>query len=96
MPARFSDLGRAQHLRKLAPRCSQVDKTKLTAGTRVSLDMTTLTIMRMLPREVGAGAPGGGVHGRLAGVWRDATGDGRDWQCASVGERLVRALLDVA
>eukprot|EP01114_Cavostelium_apophysatum_P001965 TRINITY_DN1171_c0_g1_i1.p1 TRINITY_DN1171_c0_g1~~TRINITY_DN1171_c0_g1_i1.p1 ORF type:complete len:396 (-),score=83.04 TRINITY_DN1171_c0_g1_i1:52-1239(-) len=30
----------------------QVDKAKLTAGTRVSLDMTTLTIMRVLPREV--------------------------------------------
>ncbi|GAU22072.1 hypothetical protein TSUD_309760 [Trifolium subterraneum] len=31
---------------------SQVDKEKLTAGTRVVLDMTTLTIMRILPREV--------------------------------------------
>lgn len=31
---------------------SKVDKTKLTAGTRVVLDMTTLTIMRALPREV--------------------------------------------
>lgn len=31
---------------------SKVDKTKLTAGTRVALDMTTLTIMRALPREV--------------------------------------------
>ncbi|KAK1315113.1 hypothetical protein QJS10_CPA06g00728 [Acorus calamus] len=30
----------------------QVDKEKLTAGTRVVLDMTTLTIMRALPREV--------------------------------------------
>mmetsp|Transcript_5962 Transcript_5962/g.11139 ORF Transcript_5962/g.11139 Transcript_5962/m.11139 type:complete len:392 (+) Transcript_5962:256-1431(+) len=30
----------------------KVDKTKLVAGTRVSLDMTTLTIMRLLPREV--------------------------------------------
>jgi hypothetical protein len=29
-----------------------VDKEKLTAGTRVVLDMTTLTIMRILPREV--------------------------------------------
>lgn len=29
-----------------------VDKTKLRQGTRVALDMTTLTIMRMLPREV--------------------------------------------
>ncbi|KAH0556676.1 26S proteasome subunit rpt4 [Trichoglossum hirsutum] len=31
---------------------SKVDKTKLIQGTRVALDMTTLTIMRMLPREV--------------------------------------------
>lgn len=29
-----------------------VDQSKLKQGTRVSLDMTTLTIMRMLPREV--------------------------------------------
>ena len=33
---------------------SKVDKAKLTAGTRVALDMTTLTIMRYLPREVHA------------------------------------------
>lgn len=31
---------------------NRVDKTKLAAGTRVALDMTTLTIMRILPREV--------------------------------------------
>ena len=31
---------------------SKVDKEKLTSGTRVVLDMTTLTIMRSLPREV--------------------------------------------
>ncbi|EGX50812.1 26S proteasome subunit rpt4 [Orbilia oligospora] len=31
---------------------SKVDKSKLKQGTRVALDMTTLTIMRMLPREV--------------------------------------------
>ncbi|CBY13177.1 unnamed protein product [Oikopleura dioica] len=30
----------------------QVDKNELKAGTRVALDMTTLTIMRYLPREV--------------------------------------------
>lgn len=29
-----------------------MDKEKLKQGTRVALDMTTLTIMRMLPREV--------------------------------------------
>ena len=31
---------------------SQIDKEKLVQGTRVTLDMTTLTIMRALPREV--------------------------------------------
>lgn len=31
---------------------NKVDKTKLSTGTRVALDMTTLTIMRALPREV--------------------------------------------
>jgi ATP-dependent 26S proteasome regulatory subunit len=31
---------------------NKVDKDKLTSGTRVALDMTTLTIMRALPREV--------------------------------------------
>uniref|UniRef100_A0A9I9E834 AAA+ ATPase domain-containing protein n=1 Tax=Cucumis melo TaxID=3656 RepID=A0A9I9E834_CUCME len=31
---------------------NKVDKDKLTSGTRVVLDMTTLTIMRALPREV--------------------------------------------
>lgn len=31
---------------------SKLDKSKLVSGTRVALDMTTLTIMRALPREV--------------------------------------------
>ncbi|KAE8911368.1 26S proteasome regulatory subunit 10B A [Phytophthora fragariae] len=31
---------------------AKVDKSKLKSGTRVALDMTTLTIMRCLPREV--------------------------------------------
>uniref|UniRef100_A0A7S3A5U4 Proteasomal ATPase second OB domain-containing protein n=1 Tax=Rhodosorus marinus TaxID=101924 RepID=A0A7S3A5U4_9RHOD len=31
---------------------TKIDKEKLTQGTRVALDMTTLTIMRILPREV--------------------------------------------
>lgn len=31
---------------------NRVDKSKLSTGTRVALDMTTLTIMRALPREV--------------------------------------------
>lgn len=33
---------------------SKVEKTKLTPNTRVALDVTTLTIMRILPREVRA------------------------------------------
>ncbi|CAM6038131.1 unnamed protein product [Sphagnum compactum] len=32
--------------------CNKVDKEKLVAGTRVALDMTTLTIMKALPREL--------------------------------------------
>jgi 26S proteasome regulatory subunit T4 len=31
---------------------NKIDKTKLVQGTRVALDMTTLTVMRALPREV--------------------------------------------
>jgi len=31
---------------------NKVNKEKLKQGTRVALDMTTLTIMRMLPREI--------------------------------------------
>jgi len=31
---------------------NKIDKTKLKAGARVALDITTLTIMRVLPREV--------------------------------------------
>ena len=31
---------------------SKVDKARLKSGTRVALDMTTLTIMRTLDREV--------------------------------------------
>ncbi|KAF8975576.1 26S proteasome subunit rpt4, partial [Entomortierella lignicola] len=31
---------------------NKLDKSKLKLGTRVALDMTTFTIMRMLPREV--------------------------------------------
>ena len=30
----------------------QLDKSKLVSGTRVTLDITTMTIMRQLPREV--------------------------------------------
>lgn len=33
---------------------NKLDKASLKPGTRVSLDMTTLTIMRKLPREVNA------------------------------------------
>ncbi len=31
---------------------TRLDRSKLIIGARVSLDMTTLTIMRVLPREV--------------------------------------------
>jgi 26S proteasome regulatory subunit T4 len=31
---------------------TKIDKKKLTPGTRVTLNMTTLTIMKILPREV--------------------------------------------
>merc|ERR1711934_994329 len=31
---------------------TKIDKSQLTAGRRVTLDVTTLTIMRILPREV--------------------------------------------
>lgn len=31
---------------------SKLDKSKLKQGTRVALDMSTLTIMRPMPREV--------------------------------------------
>merc|ERR1711998_329682 len=31
---------------------NKIDKSKLIQGTRVALDMTTLTVMRALPREV--------------------------------------------
>ena len=36
---------------------NKVNKDKLVAGARVALDMTTLTIMRHLPREVSAAPP---------------------------------------
>lgn len=35
---------------------TKLDKAKLTQSTRVALDMTTLTIMRALPREARAPA----------------------------------------
>ena len=31
---------------------TKIDKKKLVPGTRVTLNMTTLTIMKILPREV--------------------------------------------
>ena len=37
---------------------SKLDKSKLKQGIRVALDMTTLTIMRLLPREVCLLSPG--------------------------------------
>ncbi|XP_027768077.1 26S proteasome regulatory subunit 10B homolog A-like isoform X4 [Solanum pennellii] len=38
--------------RYVVGRCSKMDKENLTSGTRVVLDMLTLTIMRALPHEV--------------------------------------------
>lgn len=46
---------------------NKVDKEKLVAGTRVALDMTTLTIMRALPREVN-GFPFRVSYVKLGGV----------------------------
>jgi len=48
----FSVIVKAIGPRYLVGCCSTVDKENLTSGTRVVLDMTTLTIMRALPREV--------------------------------------------
>lgn len=39
-------------LRPVPPRPPQIDPATLKSGTRVTLDMTTNTIMRALPREV--------------------------------------------
>ncbi|PRP79312.1 26S proteasome regulatory subunit [Planoprotostelium fungivorum] len=54
---------------------NRVDKLKLTAGARVALDMTTLTIMRILPREVdpivfnmSAENPGGVDYSAVGGL----------------------------
>ncbi len=41
-----------KYVYKLFINCTQIDKSKLKQGSRVALDMTTLTIMRQLPREV--------------------------------------------
>jgi 26S proteasome regulatory subunit T4 len=67
---------------------NKLDKSKLKPGTRVSLDMTTLTIMRQLPREVDPNVyhmlhedPGGvsfssiGGRGRGVGRWRVVGGN---------------------
>ena len=54
---------------------SKVNKKALTAGSRVSLDMTTLTIMRLLPREVDPmvfnmlnESPGGVTYSDIGGL----------------------------
>ena len=39
-------------LLQLPRSCLQVDKSQLKQGSRVALDITTLTVMRILPREV--------------------------------------------
>jgi len=55
---------------------NKVDKAKLTTGTRVALDMTTLTIMRALPREVRVGPGGGGAEQESAGELQAPAGAG--------------------
>ena len=40
------------HIHILNSHTTQINKSKLKQGSRVALDMTTLTIMRQLPREV--------------------------------------------
>ncbi|XP_075486751.1 26S proteasome regulatory subunit S10B homolog B-like [Primulina tabacum] len=50
---------------------NKVDREKLTAGTRVVLDMTTLTIMRALPREVDPGNVSYSVVGGLSDQIRE-------------------------
>ena len=54
---------------------NNVEKTKLVLGTRVTLDMTTLTIMRILPREVdpvvynmSTETPGDANYGSIGGL----------------------------
>merc|ERR1711943_86166 len=54
---------------------NKLDKEKLKPGTRVTLDMTTLTIMRALPREVDPTVyhmlnedPGGISFGEIGGL----------------------------
>lgn len=54
---------------------AKVDKSKLTPNTRVALDVTTLTIMRILPREVdpvvfNMTQVGAGGHCRALGAWQ--------------------------
>lgn len=52
-PCPFSVIVKASSGPRYVVGCrNKVDKEKLAAGTRVALDMTTLTIMRALPREV--------------------------------------------
>lgn len=52
---------------------SKVEKSKLTPNTRVALDVTTLTIMRILPREVRAQRA---QHARACTAGRRRTGGG--------------------
>lgn len=51
---------------------NKLDKAALKPGTRVSLDMTTLTIMRKLPREVRGCGCGCGCG--CMGVWGSVRG----------------------
>lgn len=70
---------------------NKVDKAKLTSGTRVALDMTTLTIMRALPREV---RPFCGERGRSeqerAGDMQALAGAGMCWGGGGGAEECPR------
>lgn len=62
----------------------KIPKTKLKAGARVALDMTTLCIMRILPREVdpmvfsmSAEDPGKISYNEVGGAERSDTADAR-------------------
>jgi 26S proteasome regulatory subunit T4 len=53
VPIKFSVIVKASNGPRYVVGCrTKVDKKQLKQGTRVALDMTTLTIMRNLPREV--------------------------------------------
>jgi hypothetical protein len=72
---------------------TKLDKSKLTQGTRVALDMTTLTIMRALPREVRAAVllpPGCCARARSA--WRAQSANPRERNATTRARARTHAL----